>query len=83
MALKMTKRTKKVGIVGKYDTRYGDSLRNQIKKMEVSQPCSEKESCRIWDCKVCGKVKAGGVYTLNIASAVTVRSTIWRLRSKL
>ncbi|GLJ37954.1 hypothetical protein SUGI_0772490 [Cryptomeria japonica] len=31
------KRTKKVGIVGKYGTRYGASLRKQIKKMEVSQ----------------------------------------------
>ena len=33
---KMTKRTKKVGITGKYGTRYGASLRKQVKKMEVS-----------------------------------------------
>ena len=33
----MSKRTKKVGIVGKYGTRYGASLRKQIKKIEVSQ----------------------------------------------
>jgi hypothetical protein len=32
---KMTKRTKKVGITGKYGTRYGASLRKQVKKMEV------------------------------------------------
>lgn len=32
----MTKRTKKVGITGKYGTRYGASLRKQVKKMEVS-----------------------------------------------
>jgi large subunit ribosomal protein L37Ae len=31
----MTKRTKKVGITGKYGTRYGASLRKQVKKMEV------------------------------------------------
>ncbi|KAI3990014.1 hypothetical protein MKX01_003717 [Papaver californicum] len=33
----MTKLTKKAGIVGKYRTRYGASLRKQIKKMEISQ----------------------------------------------
>ena len=33
----MAKRTKKVGIVGKYGTRYGASLRKIVKKMEVSQ----------------------------------------------
>jgi hypothetical protein len=31
----MTKRTKKVGITGKYGTRYGASLRKQVKKMGV------------------------------------------------
>merc|ERR1712228_1147914 len=35
--LKMTKRTQKVGITGKYATRYGASLRKTVKKMEVSQ----------------------------------------------
>lgn len=33
----MAKRTKKVGIVGKYGTRYGASLRKIVKKMEVTQ----------------------------------------------
>ena len=33
----MTKRTKKVGICGKYGVRYGASLRKLIKKFEVSQ----------------------------------------------
>ncbi|KAH6763014.1 Zinc-binding ribosomal protein family protein [Perilla frutescens var. hirtella] len=65
----MTKRTKKVGIVGKYGTRYGASLRKQIKKMEGY--------------KDCGTVKDGGAYTLNTASVVTVRSTIRRLREQI
>merc|ERR1712131_286775 len=36
-ARNMAKRTKKVGIVGKYGTRYVASLRKIVKKMEVSQ----------------------------------------------
>ncbi|WVZ16490.1 hypothetical protein V8G54_009472 [Vigna mungo] len=91
--LKMTKRTKKAGIVGKYGTRYGASLRKQIKKMEVSQHSKffcefcgkyavKRKAVGIWGCKDCGKVKAGGAYTLNTASAVTVRSTIRRLREQ-
>ncbi|CAI9102073.1 OLC1v1000268C2 [Oldenlandia corymbosa var. corymbosa] len=89
----MTKRTKKAGIVGKYGTRYGASLRKQIKKMEVSQHnkylcdfCGKyavkRKAVGIWGCKDCGKVKAGGAYTMNTASAVTVRSTIRRLREQ-
>merc|ERR1711976_936036 len=45
---KMAKRTKKVGIVGKYGTRYGASLRKDIKKMEVSQHSK-------YTCSFCGK----------------------------
>ncbi|KAJ6946934.1 hypothetical protein NC651_001587 [Populus alba x Populus x berolinensis] len=92
-ATPMTKRTKKAGIVGKYGTRYGASLRKQIKKMEVSQHSKffcefcgkyavKRKAVGIWGCKDCGKVKAGGAYTLNTASAVTVRSTIRRLREQ-
>ena len=31
------RRTKKVGIVGKYGTRYGASIRKRIKQYEISQ----------------------------------------------
>ncbi|URD87875.1 60S ribosomal protein L37a, partial [Musa troglodytarum] len=51
-----TKRTKKAGIVGKYGTRYGASLRKQIKKMEYAV---KRKAVGIWGCKDCGKVKAG------------------------
>jgi large subunit ribosomal protein L37Ae len=44
------KRTKKVGIVGKYGTRYGASLRKTVKKMEVSQHAT-------YTCQFCGKVR--------------------------
>ncbi|KAL8551146.1 hypothetical protein ACS0TY_000289 [Phlomoides rotata] len=73
--IEAAKRTKKVGIVGKYGTRYGASLRKQIKKMEVSphskyfcEFCGKyavkRKAVGIWGCKDCGKVKAGGAYTL-------------------
>lgn len=52
--LLQSKRTKKVGIVGKYGTRYGASLRKQIKKTEVSQHSK-------YLCSFCGKVRLGKV----------------------
>jgi large subunit ribosomal protein L37Ae len=87
----MGKRTKKVGITGKYGTRYGSTLRKLVKKIEISQHStyrcvfcgkdSVKRTCvGIWDCRSCRKVIAGGAYTLSTASAITVRSTIGRLR---
>ncbi|CEP03007.1 60S ribosomal protein L37a [Plasmodiophora brassicae] len=87
----MAKRTKKVGITGKYGTRYGASLRKQIKKIEVSQharyTCSfcgkdtvKRAAVGIWNCGGCRKVLAGGAYTVSTSTALTVRSTIRRLR---
>lgn len=46
-----SKRTKKVGIVGKYGTRYGASLRKQIKKIEIAQHSK-------YFCSFCGKVRS-------------------------
>ncbi|GMI29826.1 hypothetical protein TeGR_g14735 [Tetraparma gracilis] len=87
----MAKRTKKVGVVGKYGTRYGATLRKLVKKMETTQHakfdctfCGKKRIKRtvtgIWHCSSCKKTIAGGAYVLNTPSAVTVRSTISRLR---
>mmetsp|Transcript_26033 Transcript_26033/g.31937 ORF Transcript_26033/g.31937 Transcript_26033/m.31937 type:complete len:96 (-) Transcript_26033:155-442(-) len=86
-----SKRTKKVGITGKYGTRYGATLRKLIRKIEVSQTtkyrcafCGKdkvKRKCvGIWECKGCRKVVAGGAYSLSTSAAVQVRSTINRLR---
>ena len=66
-----SKRTVKVGITGKYGTRYGSSLRRQIKNIEISQhsryTCSfcgkdtvKRKAVGIWDCSACKKVVAGG-----------------------
>ena len=90
-SIKMGKRTKKVGITGKYGTRYGSTLRKIARKMEVSQHStyncvfcgkdSVKRTCvGIWDCRSCRKVMAGGAYTLSTASAIQTRSNINRLR---
>lgn len=86
-----TKRTKKVGITGKFGVRYGSSLRRQTKKLEIQQHarydcsfCGKKSVKRnatgIWNCHSCNKTIAGGAYTVSTAAAATVRSTIRRLR---
>lgn len=89
----MGKRTRKVGVTGKYGTRYGASLRKQVKKMEIAQharytcPFCGKNSVKrvavgIWKCqaKTCAKIIAGGAWSVNTQAATSVRSTIRRLR---
>ncbi|XP_075388952.1 large ribosomal subunit protein eL43-like [Tenrec ecaudatus] len=87
---KTAKRTK-VGIVGKYGTRYGTSLRKMVKKIEISQhakyTCSfcgktkmKRRAVGIWHCGSCMKTVAGGAWTYNTTSAVTVKSAIRRLK---
>ena len=44
------KRTKKAGVVGKYGTRYGATLRKVVKKYEISQHAK-------YQCTFCGKVR--------------------------
>jgi len=67
----MAKRTKKVGIVEKYGTRYGASLQKMVKKIEISQhakyTCSfcgktkmKRRAVGIWHCGSCMKTVAGG-----------------------
>ncbi|XP_059086088.1 large ribosomal subunit protein eL43-like [Tigriopus californicus] len=89
----MAKRTKKVGVVGKYGTRYGASLRKTVKKMEVSQhakyTCSfcgkdamKRKAVGIWFCnmKNCRVTVAGGAWSYTTTAAASVRSAIRRLR---
>ena len=87
----MAKRTKKVGICGKYGTRYGATLRKVVKKFEVSQhakyvspfcgkTCVKREAVGIWKCKRTGKKMAGGAYQLATTAAVTAKATIMRLK---
>ena len=87
----MAKRTKKVGICGKYGTRYGATLRKVVKKFEISQhakyvsPFCGKNSVKrvavgIWKCKHTNKKIAGGAYQLATTAAVTAKTTIQSLR---
>eukprot|EP01000_Liburna_glaciale_P004933 NODE_4527_length_431_cov_462.353403_g2932_i1.p1 GENE.NODE_4527_length_431_cov_462.353403_g2932_i1~~NODE_4527_length_431_cov_462.353403_g2932_i1.p1 ORF type:complete len:93 (+),score=9.80 NODE_4527_length_431_cov_462.353403_g2932_i1:65-343(+) len=87
----MGRRTQKVGVVGKYGTRYGANLRKRIKKIEISQhakhwcePCGrftiKRKAVGCWYCSKCKKTYAGAAYTLTSTAGVTVRSTIRRLR---
>ncbi|KAK3848679.1 MAG: 60S ribosomal protein L37a [Linnemannia gamsii] len=89
--LVQAKRTKKVGVVGKYGIRYGASLRKQVKKMEITQhskyTCTfcgrdavKRQAVGIWKCRGCKKTMAGGAWTLSTTAAATVRSTTRRLR---
>jgi hypothetical protein len=45
----MAKRTRKVGVTGKYGTRYGGAIRRIVKKFELQQRAK-------YVCPVCGKV---------------------------
>jgi large subunit ribosomal protein L37Ae len=69
----MAKRTKKVGVVGKYGTRYGASLRKIVKKFEITQKAKytcpacgvtavKRQAVGIWKCKSCKKSFAGGAW---------------------
>lgn len=64
-------RTKKVGIAGKYGTRYGTKMRANIIKVGAQKkhtcPDCKKEgvkrvSAGIWECKKCGLKFAGKAY---------------------
>ncbi len=68
-------RNKVVGIVGRYGSRYGVSVRKRVK--EVLERRYAKHTCPfcgstgtvyrksvgIWSCRKCGAVWAGGAYT--------------------
>ena len=69
----MSKRTKKVGISGKFGPRYGLKIRKKIKQIEdiqkkwhVCPKCKytsvKRLSSGIWKCRHCSYVFAGGAY---------------------
>ena len=87
----MERRTAKVGITGKYGTRYGQKLRKQVKAFEILQrtkyvcPFCGKTSVRrhsvgIWTCTACRRSVAGGAWEFSTSAAQTAKSTINRLK---
>ena len=87
----MERRTIKVGITGKYGTRYGAKLRKQVKAIEILQrtkytcPFCGKNSIKraavgIWRCKACRRNIAGGAWEFSTIAAQTARTTINRLK---
>ena len=87
----MARRTKKVGICGKYGLRYGASLRKTIRKIEISQrkkyPCPfcgktavKRTVVGVWTCMKCQKSTTGGAYTPTTPAALSARAAIKRLR---
>ena len=87
----MERRTAKVGITGKYGTRYGQKLRKQVKSFEILQrtryvcPFCGKAAVRrmsvgIWRCQACRRVVAGGAWEYSTSAAQTAKTTINRLK---
>lgn len=77
----MTKRTKKVGTSGRFQSRYGVRSRTMIREVEAQQKlkhtcpqCGQKAvhriSSGIWTCRKCGNVFAGGAYLPHTAPGV-------------
>jgi large subunit ribosomal protein L37Ae len=75
----MTRRTKKVGLAGRYGARYGVRIRKQIQTVEKAKGKSyECPRCRqvavrrvasgIWKCRRCDLKFAGGAYNPHITA---------------
>ena len=71
----MARRTKKVGITGKFGPRYGVTVRKKIKEAskaaQTPQKCPEcqymavkRESSGIWLCRHCGLKFAASAYSI-------------------
>ena len=90
----MENRTAKVGITGKYSTRYDQKLIKQVKAIEILQRvksicpfCGKKSIKRqatgIWRCRGCRRAIAGGAWEFVTTAATTAKTTINRLKKNL
>ncbi len=69
----MGRKTKKVGVTGRFGARYGSTIRKRVKAIEEKSralhKCPRCQSIKvkriavgIWQCKKCGLKFAGGAY---------------------
>ncbi|KAM8962928.1 large ribosomal subunit protein eL43-like [Lycaon pictus] len=85
----MAKCIKNVGIIGKYGTRYGASLRKMVRKIEISQHAKDtcsfwgKIEMKTWHCGSCMKTVAGGAWACDTTTAFTLKSAIRRRLKEL
>ena len=82
----MARKTKKVGVVARYGSRYGRGVRDKaktvIEKQKKRYPCPscqsiavKRVSAGIWRCKHCGETFAGGAYTPGVTSFASREGT--------
>ena len=90
----MENRTSKVGITGKYGTRYGSKLRKQVKALEILERSKnicpfcgkttiKRQAAGIWKCRACRRSIAGGCWEFVTTAATTAKTTINRLKKNL
>jgi len=83
----MAKRTKKVGSVGRFQSRYGVRARTITKNIEIIQKgkqvcpiCGHKKvkriSTGIWQCRKCGAKYTGGAYIPETESGQNVEKML-------
>ncbi len=69
----MARRTRQVGVVGRYGPRYGVRIRRRVQEIDESLRASHvcpkcqaqavhRRSSGVWQCRHCGHVFAGGAY---------------------
>lgn len=82
----MSRRTKKVGPVGRFGPRYGVRIRRRILDVELEQRkrhrcprcmayAVKRRSTGVWACRHCGLVFAGGAYRPVVTTTVQREAT--------
>ncbi len=88
----MTRRTKKVGISGRFGPRYGVKIRRLIREIEAKEKgkhecpnCKYQSVSRIstgiWECAHCGTTFAGGAYSPVSTSAAKAAKRLAELEA--